>query len=84
MRRHHTVISEGSVDVAPGKLARHERHIARRRMHDHAHVVLVGAYVGERVDTQQHVGQSGHLVGGQCPGADAQQQQERGCKRHQP
>jgi hypothetical protein len=51
MSRHHTVIGEGNVDVAAGKLARHEHHIARRHMHDYAHVALVGAYVGERVDT---------------------------------
>jgi hypothetical protein len=77
MSRHHAIIGEGGVDVAAGELARHERDIAQRRMHNYAHVVLVGAYVGERVDTQQHVGQSGHLVGGQSPGADGQQQQER-------
>jgi len=84
MRGHDATIREGRMDAAAGQLACHERNITRRRAHDHADSGLVGAHVGERVDTQQHVGQSRHLVGGQRPGADRKQQQERGGKRDQP
>jgi hypothetical protein len=83
-RRHDATIGEGGVDVAPGQLARHKRHVARRRAHDHADIGLVGAHVRERMDAQQHVGQRGHLVGRERPGADRQQQQKRGGERDQP
>jgi len=76
VRGNHTVVGERDADVAGGKLARDERHIAGRRVHDQADVRLLGVDVGDRVDAQQHVGHGGHLVGGQRPGADAQQQQE--------
>jgi len=57
MGGHDTVVGEGGVDVAAGKLAGHERHVARRSAHDDADIGLVGAHVGERMDAQQHVGQ---------------------------
>jgi hypothetical protein len=82
--RHAAIISEGGVDATPGQLRRHERHIARRRLHDDANVVLVGRYVGKRVYTQQRARQGGHLIGGHRPSADAQQQHKWGGKRHQP
>ena len=38
-----------------GELGGDDRHLARRRTHDHAHVGLVGAHMGERVHVQQHL-----------------------------
>jgi hypothetical protein len=84
VRGNHAVVGERGVDVVGGKLARHERHIVRRRVHDQADVRLVGVDVGDRVDAQQHVGHGGDLVGRQSPGADAQQQQEGRGERDQP
>jgi hypothetical protein len=51
------------MDATAGQLGCHERHIARRRAHDDAHIGLVGAHLGERVDVQQGARQGGHLVG---------------------
>ncbi len=72
------------MDATAGQLARDERHIARRRVHDDADLALAGAHVGERVDMQQYVRHSCHLVGGHCPCTDAQQQHKWSGKRHQP
>jgi hypothetical protein len=62
------------MDATAGQLARDERHIARRRVHDDADLALAGTHVGERVDMQQYVRHSCHLVGGHRPCADAEQQ----------
>jgi hypothetical protein len=62
-RGHAAVIGEGGVDAMARQLRRHERQIARRRLHDDAHVGLVGAYMGERVHPQQCARQGGHLIG---------------------
>ena len=51
-RGNHAVVGERDADVAGGKLARDERHIARRRVHDQADVCLAGVDVGDRVDAQ--------------------------------
>ena len=81
---HDAVIGEGGADATAGQLPGHECHIARRRTYNHADIGLVGPHMAQRVDTQQHVGQSSHLVGGQRPGADGQQEKERGGERNQP
>jgi hypothetical protein len=84
VRGDRAIVGERHVDVASGKLARDERHFARRRVHDQADVRLLGVDVGDRMDAQQHVGHGGHLVGRQRPGADAQQQQKRDGECDQP
>jgi hypothetical protein len=78
-----SAIREGRVDPSRGELARHARHVAGRRAHDHGHVGSIGRHVLERVHVEDVLRQRADLVGRERPYADPQQQHQLGRDRGQ-
>jgi general stress protein YciG len=77
-RRHAAVVGEGHVDTSSRQLRGHERRIAPRHAHDHAHLALARLHVRERVHVQDLDRQGGHLVGGHHPRGDTEEQRDLG------